>query len=226
MNKINTQIDMLSRVATALGDLLPEVVFIGGCTTGLFLTDALTKEHVRYTDDVDLIVHVGSYIELNKLIENLRRKGFRESMEEDVICRLMLGQLKVDFMPDDEKVLGFSNRWYRDAMKTARDYTITEQLTIKLVEPVFFVATKLEAYLGRGHGDVLVSHDIEDLINIFNGREEIVEEIQAANGELRQFISHELKKLLDDSNFEYVIQNAAGDSKREKLVFDRIEACL
>lgn len=226
MNKINTQIDMLSRVATALGDLLHEVVFIGGCTTGLFLTDELTKEQVRYTDDVDLIVHVGSYSQWNVLVEKLRERGFRESMAEDVICRLMLGDLKVDFMPDDESVLKFSNRWYRDAMKTARDFVINEQLTIKLVDPVYFVATKLEAYLGRGNGDVLASHDIEDLINIFNGREEIVLEIQAAEGELRQFIINELEKLLDDSNFEYVVQNAAGDSKREKLVFERIEACL
>lgn len=226
MNIINTQIDMLSRVAFALGDLLPEVVFIGGCTTGLFLTDEFTKEQVRYTDDVDLIVHVGSYSEWYSLVEKLRGRGFRESMEEDVICRLMLGNLKVDFMPDDENALSFGNRWYRDAMRSARDYVISELLTIKLVEPVYFVATKLEAYIGRGNGDVLASHDIEDLVNVFNGREEIVAEIQGTEGELRQFISNEIKKLLVDSNFEYVVQNAAGTSKREQLVFSRIEACI
>lgn len=61
MSKVNFQKEMLVQVATALHELLPEVVFIGGCTTGLFLTDAFSKEQVRYTDDVDLIVHVGSY---------------------------------------------------------------------------------------------------------------------------------------------------------------------
>lgn len=210
-----------------MDELLPQVVFIGGCTTGLFLTDDFTKEQVRYTDDVDLIVHVGSYSDWTRLAERLRQLGFRESMEQDVICTMMLGQLKVDFMPDNADILGFSNRWYRDAMTTAQDFTLTESLTIKLVEPVYFVATKLEAYLGRGNGDALSSHDIEDLINIFDGREEIVAEVNAVDGELRDFIRVQLQALLDDANFEYAMQSATGNNRaRESLIFERIEACL
>ncbi len=214
-------------MATALDELLPQVVFIGGCTTGLFLTDDFTKEQVRYTDDVDLIVHAGGFGAWAQLAERLRQLGFRESMEQDVICTMMLGRLKVDFMPDDDRILGFSNRWYRDAMATARDFTLTEAITIKLVEPVYFVATKLEAYLGRGNGDALSSHDIEDLINIFDGRAEIVAEVNAVDGELRDFIRIQLQALLDDANFEYAVQSATGNnSARESLIFERIEACL
>lgn len=227
MSKVNLQKEMLIQVATALNELLPQVVFIGGCTTGLFLTDDFTKEQVRYTDDVDLIVHAGSFGAWAQLAERLRQLGFRESMEQDVICTMMLGQLKVDFMPDNADILGFSNRWYRDAMTTARDFTLTEALTIKLVEPVYFVATKLEAYLGRGNGDALSSHDIEDLINIFDGREEIVAEVSAIDGELRDFIRVQLQALLDDANFEYAVQSATGNNRaRESLIFERIEACL
>lgn len=227
MSKVNFQKEMLVQVATALDELLPQVVFIGGCTTGLFLTDDFTKEQVRYTDDVDLIVHAGGFGAWAQLAERLRQLGFRESMEQDVICTMMLGQLKVDFMPDDDRILGFSNRWYRDAMATARDFTLTEALTIKLVEPVFFVATKLEAYLGRGNGDALSSHDIEDLINIFDGREEVVAEVNAVEGELRDFIREQLQALLDDANFEYAVQSATGNNRaRESLIFERIEACL
>ncbi len=227
MSVVNLQKEMLVHVATALNALLPQVVFIGGCTTGLFITDDFTKEQVRYTDDVDLIVHVGSYFDWTRLAERLRQLGFRESMEQDVICTMMLGQLKVDFMPDDDRILGFSNRWYRDAMATARDFTLTEALTIKLVEPVYFVATKLEAYLGRGNGDALSSHDIEDLINIFDGREEIVAEINAVDGELSDFIRVQLQALLEDANFEYAVQSATGNNRaRESLIFERIEACL
>ena len=227
MSKINFQKEMLVQVATALDELLPQVVFIGGCTTGLFLTDDFTKEQVRYTDDVDLIVHAGGFGAWAQLAERLRQLGFRESMEQDVICTMMLGRLKVDFMPDDDRILGFSNRWYRDAMATARDFTLTEAITIKLVEPVYFVATKLEASLGRGNGDALSSHDIEDLINIFDGRAEIVAEINAVDGELRDFIRIQLQALLDDANFEYAVQSATGNnSARESLIFERIEACL
>ncbi|WP_324769874.1 hypothetical protein [Pokkaliibacter plantistimulans] len=50
--------EMLSKVATALGELRNEMVFVGGCTTGLLITDQLSLEQVRHTDDVDLIVSV------------------------------------------------------------------------------------------------------------------------------------------------------------------------
>ncbi|RDL48904.1 hypothetical protein BLJAPNOD_04363 [Ensifer sp. M14] len=33
---------------------------------------------------------------------------------------MRLGALKVDFIPDDEKILGFSNRWYAKASKRRR----------------------------------------------------------------------------------------------------------
>jgi hypothetical protein len=49
---------MLVKVAEALGDMLSEVVFVGGCTTGLLVTDDFTKEQIRYTDDEDLIVNI------------------------------------------------------------------------------------------------------------------------------------------------------------------------
>ena len=53
---------MLVIVAQALGDeLLQQVVFVGGCTTGLLITDKATLESVRYTDDVDLITRVIGY---------------------------------------------------------------------------------------------------------------------------------------------------------------------
>lgn len=51
--------DMILAVAQAIGeDMRRQVAFVGGCTTGLLLTDDYTREQVRHTDDVDLIVHV------------------------------------------------------------------------------------------------------------------------------------------------------------------------
>ena len=48
---------MLETVANALGDdLRKRLVFVGGCTTALFITDEVVLESVRATDDVDLIV--------------------------------------------------------------------------------------------------------------------------------------------------------------------------
>lgn len=104
---------MLQTVAEALGeDFRERLVFVGGCTTALFITDEVTLEDVRATDDVDLIVDLAGYGEWAQLREELRQRGFAESPEDNVICRMRLRDLKVDFMPDDAGILGFTNHWY------------------------------------------------------------------------------------------------------------------
>ena len=110
MKAYNQLNEMLVVVARALGDdLLKEVAFLGGCTTGLLLTDTASKEAVRYTDDVDLITHVIGFSGWIKFQNRIKERGFKESMEDNINCRMHLNDLIVDFMPDDEKILGYSS---------------------------------------------------------------------------------------------------------------------
>ncbi|WP_460232576.1 hypothetical protein [Aurantivibrio plasticivorans] len=230
MSALPVHIKMLEQVANALGEeFRQQMTFVGGCTTGLLLTDEYTKEQVRHTDDVDLIVHAMGYVEFHKLQKSLQERGFTIPSpvpgEESPICAMQLGDLRVDFMPDDEGVLGFGNRWYQGAMETAECYDLTTELSIKLVTPVYFLATKLEAYKGRGNNDALGSRDIEDILNLVDGREELLGEVQLASPELQQYISKELTPLLSDTNFEYAVQSQSkGDEGREALIFERLEA--
>ena len=64
-----------------------------------------------------------------------------------------------------------------------------------------FLATKLEAFFGRGKGDYLVSHDLEDIINLINGRVEIVEEIKNSAADLKEFITNSFQGFLDEELF-------------------------
>lgn len=221
-------IEMLTQVAVALGPLLDRMVFVGGCTTAIFIDDPVTLDQVRYTEDVDLIVNVSSYIAFHKLSEQLMERGFTPNTEDGVICRMNLGLLKVDFMPVDENVLGFSNRWYKLAVQTAVPYRLTEQLTIRVLLPVLFLATKLEAFKNRGNNDVLASHDIEDLLNVFDGRAKIVDEIlQFQQPELTNYLRTEISALMKDRNFEYAVQATAGNNRqREKMIFSRLDSIL
>ncbi|WP_239017427.1 hypothetical protein [Spiribacter vilamensis] len=191
---------MLHQVAEALGEeLRDQAAFVGGCTTGLLLTDAFTREQVRSTDDVDLIISVMSYIDLQRFKQALKARGFKEpsSMDEDMAtCSMKLGELRVDLMPDRDEVLGLSNHWYPRAMKTAEPVSLGGDLSIRVVTPPLFVATKIEAYKGRGAGDPLSSHDIEDT---------------------------ELGELLNNDDFAYAVQSQAGDADREALLFERLE---
>ena len=47
------------------------------------------------SDDVDLIIDVVGYTGWNAFQEKLKSKGFSVSLEDEVICRMRLGELKI-----------------------------------------------------------------------------------------------------------------------------------
>ena len=216
-------LQMLETVAGALGsDLRERLVFVGGCTTALFITDEITLEDVRATDDVDLIVDLAGHPEWAKLQKQLRHKGFSVSPEDDVICRMRLGELKVDFMPDDAQILGFSNRWYAKGIETAVTHPLTDELDIKLLTPDLFIATKLEAYRGRGGGDLITSRDMEDILLVVDGREELITEVQGSEDDVRHFIAEQFRDLQKDYDFDnFVAGNIRGPEGRVDIVRER-----
>jgi predicted nucleotidyltransferase len=225
MSRYNAHKEMIVMVAKALGDeLLPQVAFVGGCTTGLLITDEMTKESVRYTDDVDLIIKVLGYTGWHKFSEQLVDRGFRISMDDEVNCRFRLGDLQVDFMPDDADALGFTNRWYKAALQTAQPYPIEEGINIRLVTPVYFLATKFEAFKGRGKNDLLGSRDIEDILNLIDGRAELGQELLQAADDVKAYLIAEFRALLNSPDINYAVQSTAGgDVGREKFIFQRME---
>jgi hypothetical protein len=70
-----------------------------------------------------------------------------------------------------------------------------------VVTAPLFLATKLEAFKDRGKGDYYLSHDLEDMITLVDGRAAIVEEVAAATAEIRQFVSNEFSKILKHPDF-------------------------
>ena len=119
MSAVDVAKVMLSKVAIALDEpLLQNVAFVGGCTTGLLVTDDFSRQGVRFTDDVDLIVGVAGKAGWYQLRAQLIDSGFTESMDDEVNCRMRLAELKVDFMSDDVDALGFTNCWYKEALAT------------------------------------------------------------------------------------------------------------
>ena len=216
--------DMILRVATALGgDLLKRTAFVGGVTTGLFVTDDFAREGVRFTDDVDLIIDIVGHGKWVQFQEELRSRGFRESPDDDVICRMRLGDLKVDFMPDDETILGFSNRWYSLGLETAVDHPLTDDITIRVLTAPLFLATKLEALRGRGSDDLPMSRDLEDILLLLDGRQTLVDEVADAPAEIVEYLAKEFAELLKHKHFESAVEgNMRGDTGRIRLIRKRI----
>lgn len=182
---------MLERAAQELAPFLDEAAFVGGATIALWITDPAAPEP-RVTNDVDLVVEVASRLAWYDFEARLRAHGLRHDTSSSVICRWKAGspgdELLVDFMPDDAAILGFENRWQRPALDQATTLLLPSGRQIQAISPPYLIATKLEAWNGRGEGDHLRSHDLEDLISLIDGRAEIVDEVKEGPQDLRSFL--------------------------------------
>jgi predicted nucleotidyltransferase len=194
---------MICEIAKRLGDLCEEVVFLGGATLGLLITDSTSPE-MRTTKDVDVIVEVASYVKYEAVATRLRRLGFSqpiEKTEETPTCRWFLGDTVLDVMPTEPEALGFSNRWYPAALRSATRRVISDGLEIRVVTAPCFLATKLEAFAGRGKSDFAGSHDMEDIIVLINGRHDIVDEIKNTDADIREYLAEQFKGLMANDTF-------------------------
>ncbi len=127
------------------------------------------------------------YVVLEKL---LRAQGFENDLRPGApICRWVVDAVTVDVMPTLEDVLGFSNRWYPLAVDTAEEVELPSGLRIRVVTAPAFIATKLEAFAGRGGGDYLFSHDLGDVISIIDGRASLLAECREAPSDLRHYLA-------------------------------------
>lgn len=72
---------MLESAADALDEILDEVVFVGGATVELWVTDPAAAEF-RPTNDVDVIVEITSRHAYYELEDRLRELGFVNDEED------------------------------------------------------------------------------------------------------------------------------------------------
>jgi hypothetical protein len=207
----------------ALGDLCEQVVFVGGAVAGLLVTDPLA-DSVRATRDVDAVVNT-SRARFHEIEAQVAQRGFERDVRSDVICRWLHSASGVafDLMPVQPEVLGFTNRWYPYAVETAERVDLGEGARIRLVSAVAFVATKLEAFASRGHGDFLSSHDLEDVLNIVDGREELTGEIADAPIEVREAVAGIFRRLLSNADFVNVFPGLMAEPARAPLVWARLK---
>jgi hypothetical protein len=216
--RTSSNLKMLEFAVDKLGTLSDEFIFLGGCTTALFITD-LGVPDVRATDDVDCIVDVLTLGQYYQIEDALRQMGFCKSLNDDVICRWRYDDLILDVMPTKEDILGFSNQWYKHAAQHKIRYCLSNQSTINLIPAPYFLATKLEAFKNRGQNDYFASHDLEDVITVIDGRIELTDEVDSADVLLREYLSDMFLKLLDDPKFQDALPGHLnyGSMARDRL---------
>lgn len=186
-------IQMLDAMVGILGNLADDLVFVGGCATGLLVT-ALRAQSVRVTNDVDVVTEATTVAQYHAIEARLRNAGFLPDPE--VICRWRASGLQLDLMPSAPEVLGFANRWYPRALSTAINRALPSGRMIRHIAGPEFLATKFEAFKDRGNSDYLASHDLEDVITVLDGRDEIEYEIASTTGEIKSYITGVLSRLM------------------------------
>ncbi len=190
-------IELLEIAAEALGELVDDVMFVGGATVELWLTRPSTMD-VRPTEDVDVVVEVTTRTAFHAFEAKLRDRRFAEDQESRVICRWRHRDsgLILDAMPARAEILGFENRWQAEALPHAVERALPSGALIRAAPPPYLLAMKLEAFGGRGRGDFIGSRDFEDIATLLDRRAEIIGEVRDADAPLRTFVAGETGRLL------------------------------
>ena len=214
-----SNIAMIEKIAGALGDLKEKMVFVGGSVAELY-ADFPEVSDIRPTTDVDCFLELHSYLSYSKLEEELRKLGFKEDTTQGaLICRKIYQGIKVDFMPDDENVLGFSNRWYADGIKNKKESVLPNGISIYILSVEYYLATKFEALNSRGSTDIRGSHDWEDIVYIMNNCAELTNAIkQCGNIELVEYLQEQSCKLLKNNNIREIIYSSLPYNSEEENI--------
>jgi hypothetical protein len=201
-NPNDPNVAMLERVARSLGpELCSQFVFVGGAAAGLLITD-VAMPAIRRTDDVDIVTSAQDLDDYYRFEAQLRSLGFMQDQSPDApVCRWRVDGVALDLLPTQEEILGFTNQWYRMGVATAQTLTLPSGVPIRVLRAPEFIATKLEAFYGRGGGDYLFSHDMGDIISVIDGRASLLNECHESLAPLRAYLAAQFQHLLTHRSF-------------------------
>lgn len=189
-NKI-INIALVAEVAKGLKELNEKMIFIGGAVISLY-TDDPAADEIRPTADIDMTINLANYAEWAQMQERLSELEFYPDPQGQSICSYKFQNIAIDIMPAEDSSIGISNTWYKPGFKYLQTIQLEDETKINILPSPYFLATKLEAFKDRGQNDFYGSHDFEDIIYLLDNRTTIVEEIIAADNEVKEYIKTEL----------------------------------
>ncbi len=228
MKNKDIHLDVLKMTIHALGELADDLVFVGGSTISLYITEPEVVQ-VRETLDVDCVVEVSGRVAYEEIVQRLRKKGFSEDMKEKVICRYKKEELILDVMPTDARILGFTNKWYKSAIQNTIETSLGTK-KIKIFSSAYLIASKIEAFKGRGKDSFLSSADIEDIIMLFDGRSEVAKDLLSAPIDVKKYLKKELSAWIKNTEFLDAMEGHISDRQntagRKRIILQRIQDFL
>ena len=163
-------IDKIQVVAQALGEIKEQVVFVGGSVAELY-ADNPELSDIRPTIDVDCVVDltINTYLEYSKLEEQLRKLDFQNDTSKNApVCRKLYNGIKVDFMPENPDILGFSIIWGGSDIRGSHDWEdivyILNYCGIFLQNFRQYNNPKLISYLKENFRNLMNNNNIREII--------------------------------------------------------------
>jgi hypothetical protein len=224
-------ISQIEAAVRALGEVREQVIFLGGASIALWLTDPAGRP-LRVTDDVDVIAEVATLAEYENFQAALRRRGFAEDIHSGVIVRWRHEELDVvlDAVPAAERLAGFSDRWLQAAIAAAVSVELPSGADMRAVPPAWLVVLKLEAFNDRGNEDCLSSRDFEDIVLLLDAREELLDELDQLPPDAKRYVRKQLMRIRGLPTFAYGFEGAIGGvdsrARMDAVTFPRLERLL
>jgi predicted nucleotidyltransferase len=194
----NTQInrEVTKRIAHALGEMNERVVYVGGAIVSHYIDDP-SAEDVRPTKDIDISMKIASLNELETIRQELIKKGFSQSHEDNVICRFRYDDILIDVMATKQIGWAPGNEWFEAGF----DHFIIkkiDEISVKLLPLPYFLASKFAAFYDRGKTDPRTSNDFEDIVYILNHTSDIKDQILESDQRVRTYLKKVFFHILND----------------------------
>lgn len=183
------------KIASALEELNERVVYVGGAMVSLYIDDPAADD-VRPTKDLDISMEIASVTELEEVRVKLNQKGFKQSHQDDVMCRFRYEDVLVDVMATQAVGWAPANPWFAPGFKKKRPYLI-EDIEIQILPLPYFLATKYSAFDSRGRKDPRTSHDFEDIVYLLNYTSTLVEQVLNSDPEVKAYLQESFNEILN-----------------------------
>lgn len=217
----------LRGIAIALGQLAPEVVFIGGAIAPL-LQEEPPFAAARQTKDVDGVVVSTSYSDVDKLHEKLRTAGFHQTPEDAGHIhrwRSPDGEL-FDLVPSGEHPGGSGQIWDKIAIDSHEVAHLGGGVRVRHASACAFLGLKWAAHEDRGREDPFNSHDLEDVLALVASRPTIVDEVAQAGVVLRVYLVERVVELLAHPQVKDLVAGALNNADDKSHAIGTVSARL
>ncbi len=212
---MSVTVENIKVVAKAINSINEKAVFVGG-SVAQFYVDGSKTQKIRITKDVDIVFQLLSFGQLESLREKLGDVGFKQKIDNKVLCRFEYLGILVDVMSVNQIGWAPGNKWFESGFIKAEKKTI-DDIEIFLLPLSYYLATKFSAFNDRGINDPYLSHDLEDIVFIADNALDLnVELLENDDEEVRAFLKENFRKMFNISRIYEAVEGHLPRSFQEE----------